>query len=160
MQFALSNTSMAGNLSGTLADVPMSVNLTLDTGGVKNSSSLTFDATTTAPLSMSSLLDELWPSRPAALSSFVSGLTFPALAVSYSRTGNYSIEASSGSAPAQPFLALADALSISAPAASYVDSPRAFSMTFTVDIPAMGINAARASLVSAGEQLNMQVCFG
>ena len=163
VDFALvSNTSMSGNLTGTLADVPMSVNLTLDSvpaagPGKNGSSNLTFDAATSAPLSMSKLLDQLWPTRPVALSSFVGGLTFPAMAVSYrSSNRTYWMQAVSGT-PDQPFLALGDALSITAPAATYVSSPRAFSMAFTVDIPSMGVTATRATLQSSGDQLTMQV---
>ena len=135
------STSMSGSLNGTLVDVPVAVNLTLDastsgsgsggsSSGQTSSRNLSFYAATAAPLSMSALLDRLWPSRPAALSSFVSGLTFPAMAVSF-RNDAYTVEAVSGR-PTQPFLALDSALTITAPAATYVNSTQDFSMSFTV----------------------------
>jgi hypothetical protein len=160
-EFLLTNTSMAGSFSGHLADVPMAVNLTLDSApqvaGKSGNSSLAFDASTKGPLSMSKLLDKLWSERPEQLSSFVGGLTFPAMAVSYrSNTSTYRIEAVSG-LPAQPFLALGDAINITEPAATYVNSPRALSMAFTVDIPAMGVTGTRATLQSTPQNLSLQV---
>jgi hypothetical protein len=162
-EFLLTNTSMAGSFSGKLADVGMAVNLTLDStpavAGKNGSSSLAFDASTKDSLNMSKLLDKLWSDSkpPQALSSFVGGLTFPAMALSYrSNTSTYRIEAVSGS-PAQPFLTLGDAIRITEPAATYVNSPRALSMAFTVDIPAMGVTGTRATLQSTPEQLLLQV---
>ena len=155
LEFALSTTSMFGVLNGTLADVPVTVNLSMQSLGGENGSNISFYAATAAPLGMSTLLDRLWPSRPAVLSSFVSGLTFPAMAVTYANA-SYTVEAVIG-APTQPFLALGSALNITGPAVKYVDSPRAFSMAFTVDILALGINATRATLESAADQVYMQV---
>ena len=158
VEFKLDDASMSGNLSGTLADVPMAVNLTLD-ASAKNSGgggNLSFDATTSAPLSMSRLLDQLWPQRPAALSSFVGAVTFPAMALSY-RDKNYTFQAASGT-QAQPFLALANAINITALSATYVDtSPPAFSMAITVAIPAMSISSTRAQLQSSNNVLTMEV---
>jgi hypothetical protein len=77
------------------------------------------------------------------------------MAVSF-RNDAYTVEAVSGQ-PTQPFLALGSALTITAPAATYVNSTQDFSMSFTVDIPAMGVAATTATLQSVGDQLDMQV---
>ena len=154
-QFTLSSTSMAASLNGKIVTTPMAVSLALD-----NSSKLTFTANTSSSLSLSSVLDKLWSGRPAVLSSLVSGLTFPAMKVSYtsSPSPSYTVEAVNSTTKPQPFLALGSALSISEPAASYVDSPRNFSMACTLDIPSMGISATRAVLqYSAGDTVSMQV---
>jgi hypothetical protein len=66
------------------------------------------------------------------------------------------VEAVSGQ-PTQPFLALGSALTITAPAATYVNSTQDFSMSFTVDIPAMGVTATNASLKTTGNELSMRV---
>jgi len=164
MQFTVSDSSMFAALSGSLVNVPVAGSITLVRSGNSssnssssgsNSSNHTFYVATAGPLGMSALLDRLWPTRPAVLSSFVSGLTFPAIAVAYTNA-TYTVEAVSGK-PAQPFLALGSALNMTAPAIRYVDSPRAFSMAITVDIPAMGISATRATLQSSADQLTMQV---
>jgi hypothetical protein len=155
-QFTLSNTSMGASLNGKIVTTDVAVSLALD-----SSSKLTFTASTSSSLSLSSVLGRLWPDPPAVLSSFVSGLTFPAMKVSYTSSPSpiYTVEAVDSTTKPQPFMALGSALSISEPVASYVDSPRSFSMACTVGIPSMGISATRAVLVlqSAGDTVSMQV---
>jgi hypothetical protein len=150
-RLSLTNTGMVAKVDGLFADTRMSANLSLDskTKGVSN---LTVNATTYSSLSFSALLYKLWPDRPDALDSFVSGATFPAMSLAYSSpSSSFSIKSTSTLARVYLF---ENFLIFTSPEVRFVKKPQTtFEIRATVGIPSINVTAAKALLRRVGDGL-------
>jgi hypothetical protein len=153
----LTNISMYASLAGKVAGAPVSANVTIE---AKKSSptNFTFDARTGSSLGFSALLDKLWPSRPAALSTFVGAAAFPPMSVSYRSAASSFTITSTSNAPMSLF---DNSLTFTSPELTFSDKPQTtFTMRAMVDIPSIKVASVRALLEKVNDQLYLKVGNG